>query len=82
MGSRQHTDFRHDLPNGLHVAAIDAFAGVENVPANDLGFEFFEDGRDRELVVFRFAAFWEEVVITFFLTAATASCRSCLPTIE
>ncbi len=30
----------------LHVAAVDALAGVEDVPAHDLGFELLEDAAD------------------------------------
>ena len=37
-------------------------AGVEDVPANDLGFELLENGGDRELVMLRFGAFREEVL--------------------
>ena len=61
VGARQHADFRHDLPNGFHVAAVDALAGVEDVPAHDLGFELLEHAGNRGLVVFRFGAFREEV---------------------
>ena len=62
VGARQHADFRHDLPHGFDVAAIDALAGIEDVPANDLGFEFLEHAGDRQLVVLRFGAFREEVL--------------------
>ncbi len=61
VGARQHADFRHDLPHGFHVAAVDALAGVEDVPAHDLGFEFLEHAGNRKLVVFRFGAFGEKV---------------------
>ena len=61
VGARQHADFRHDRPHGLDVAAVDALAGVEDVPAHDLGFELLEHAGDLKLVVFRFGAFGEEV---------------------
>ena len=61
MGSRQHADFRHDLPHGFHVAAVDALAGVKNVPAHDLGFELLEHAGNRGLFVCRFGAFGEKV---------------------
>ncbi len=61
MGPRQQADFRHDLPDRFYVAAVDALAGVENVPANDLGFELFEYAGDLELVVFGFGAVREEM---------------------
>ena len=61
MGPRQQADFRHDLPDRFYVAPVDALAGVENVPAHDLGFEFLEYARNLELVVFRLGAFREKV---------------------
>ena len=42
--------------HGLDVAAVDALAGVEDVPAHDLGFEFLEHAGDAQLVVFRLLA--------------------------
>src|SRR5579872_5071636 len=39
MRARQHADFRYDVAHGLDVAAVDTLAGVENVPANDLGLQ-------------------------------------------
>ncbi len=59
--ARQHADFRDDLPHGGEVAAVDALAGVENVPAHDLGFQLLEHAGDPLLVVGRFRAFREEV---------------------
>ena len=47
VGSRQHADFRLDLPDSFHVTAVNAFAGVEDVPANDLGFELLEHAGNR-----------------------------------
>ena len=37
MRARQHADFRRNRPHGLHVAAVDANAVVQNIPAHDLG---------------------------------------------
>ena len=67
VGPRQHADFRHDRPDGFDVTAIDALAGIENVPAHDLGFELLEHAGDCELVVLRFGAFREEVRHHLFL---------------
>ena len=53
VGARQDADFADDRPHGLHVAAVDALAGVENVPAHDLGFELLEHAGDLQLRVFR-----------------------------
>ena len=53
VGARQHADFADDRAYGLHVAAVDARAGVENIPAHDLGFELFEYAGDLELRIFR-----------------------------
>ena len=61
VGARQHADFRHDRAHGLEVAAVDALAGVEDVPAHDLGFELLEHAGHRLLVVFRLGAFREEM---------------------
>ncbi|MCC2654871.1 MAG: hypothetical protein K0Q60_5038 [Microvirga sp.] len=46
VGAGQNADLGHDLANGLEVAAIDARAGVENVPAHDLGLHFLEGRLD------------------------------------
>ena len=61
VGARQHADFRHDRAHGVEVAAVDALAGVEDVPAHDLGFEFLEHAGDALLVVGGLGAFREEV---------------------
>ena len=61
VGARQDADFAHDRTHGLEVAAVDALAGVENVPANDLGFEFLEHAGNTQLVVFRLGAVREEM---------------------
>ena len=53
VGARQHADFGDDRAHGLEVAAVDALAGVEDVPANDLGFELLEHAGDAQLVVMR-----------------------------
>ena len=70
VGARQHADFGDDVAHGLDVAAVDALAGVENVPADDLGFQFLEHAGDAELVVFRLLAFGEEVRHHLFLDGA------------
>ena len=62
VGARQQPDFANDLPNRLDVAAVDALAGVENIPAHDLGFELLENAGDRELVMLRFGAFRKEML--------------------
>ncbi len=53
VGARQDADFGEDRTNGLDVAAVDALAGVENIPAHDLGFELLEHAGNLELVVLR-----------------------------
>ena len=70
VGARQHADFGDDVAHGLDVAAVDALAGVEDVPANDLGFQFLEHAGDAELVVFRLLAFREIVRHHLFLDLA------------
>ncbi len=70
VGARQHADFGDDLAHGLGIAAVDALAGVENVPANDLGFQFLEHAGDAELVVLRLLAFREIVRHHLFLDLA------------
>src|SRR5450759_1472496 len=61
MGAGQYADFGDDVADGLRIAAVDALAGIENVPANDLGFEFLEYAGDTLLVVFRLLPFREVV---------------------
>ena len=61
MGARQQADFGHDVTHGLEIAAVDALAGVENVPAHDLGFEILEHAGNPQLVVLRLGAFREEM---------------------
>ena len=70
VGARQHADFGDDVADGLGVAAVDALAGVEDVPANDLGFQFLEHAGDAQLVVFRLLAFREVVRHHLFLGLA------------
>ena len=53
VGSRQDADLGHDRAHGLDVTAVDAVAGVEDIPAHDLGFEFLEHAGDLELGIFR-----------------------------
>ncbi len=61
VGARQHADFADDVADGLDVAAVDALAGIQDVPANDLGFQLLEDAGDFQLVVFRLLPFREVV---------------------
>ena len=44
--ARQHADLGDDRTHRLHVAAVDALAGIEDVPAHDLGFDLLEDAAD------------------------------------
>ena len=44
--ARQDADLGDDGTHRLGVAAVDATAGVEDVPANDLGFDLLEDAAD------------------------------------
>ena len=78
VGARQHADLGHDRADRLEVAAVDAAAGVEDVPAHDLGLELLEDRRQPLLVDGGFAALGASAAITFALAASTASWRSCL----
>ena len=70
VGAGQHADFGDDVAHRLGIAAVDPLAGVENVPANDLGFELLEHGGDTELVVFRLLAFREIARHHLFLDLA------------
>ncbi len=65
--ARQQADFGDDLPDRLDIAAVDTLAGVEDVPAHDLGFKVLEYAGNRLLVVFRLGAFGEEVRHHLFL---------------
>ena len=74
VGARQDADFRQDRTDGLEVAAVDALAVVEDVPAHDLGLGFLEDGLDLlglepGLALGRA----ESSAITFAFTASTAA---------
>ncbi len=53
VGARQHADLRPDRTHRLDVAAVNALAGIENVPAHDLGLDLLEDGGDLQLGVGR-----------------------------
>src|SRR5438309_525972 len=55
MGARQHARLGDDRTHGLHVAAVDPLAAVEDVPAHDLGFELLEHGRHLAGLVCRLA---------------------------
>ena len=59
--ARQDAGLGHDRAHGLQVAAVDALAGVEDVPAHDLGFELLEHAADAQLVVLRLLSFREIV---------------------
>ena len=61
MSAGQHTNFSYDWTNGFEVSSVDALAGIENVPAHDLGFEFLEHTGNRKLVIFWLGAFREEM---------------------
>ena len=50
VGARQHADLGDDLAHGPDVASVDALAGIEDVPADDLGFDFLEHAGDALLV--------------------------------
>ena len=70
VGARQHADLADDVAHGLDVAAVNALAGVENVPADDLGFQLLEDVGNPQLLVFRLLAFGKEVRDHLFLGGA------------
>ncbi len=42
VGARQNADLGTDRPHRLHIAPVDANAGIEDVPAHDLGLEIVE----------------------------------------
>ena len=46
VGARQDADLGDDRADRLQVAAVDARAGVEDVPAHDLGLRLLEGGLD------------------------------------
>ncbi len=74
VGARQKADFRNDRTNGLQIATVDAVAGVENVPANDLGLQMLEDGAEllaRKLRLFH--TFGKKCALAFALAASTAA---------
>src|SRR5580704_18693790 len=43
MGARQDAGFRDNRTNRLDVAPVDSNAGVENVPADNLGLQIVKD---------------------------------------
>ena len=53
MGARQDADLSEDRAHRAHVTTVDADAGVENVPANDLRLQVVEDLADELLVELR-----------------------------
>ena len=75
VGARQDADFRDDLADRLQVAAVDARAGVEDVPAHDLGLQILEHGGDllgRPLGASSPSAA-RSAALTLALTASTAA---------
>ena len=62
VGAGQHAGLGHDLPNRTDIASIDALSGVEDVPADDLGFEFLEHAANPLLVEHRILGALREVV--------------------
>ena len=46
VGARQEARLDDDRAHGDEIAAVDALAGVENVPAHDLAFELLEHAAD------------------------------------
>ena len=60
VGARQNADLREDRPHRLHVAPVDADAGVEDVPADHLGLQVVEHFADLFLGELRLLAFLEE----------------------
>src|SRR5690606_18260991 len=55
--ARQDADFRDDRTNRRKITAVDARAGVEDVPADDLRLQFLEYGGDLLRRPLRFLAF-------------------------
>ena len=47
VGARQEAGLDDDRADGDEIAAVDALAGVEDVPADDLAFELLEHAGDR-----------------------------------
>ncbi len=58
--ARQHAHLREDRAHRLQVAAVDAYVGVEDVPADDLRLQLLERRGDVLLVETRLAALGEE----------------------
>jgi hypothetical protein len=59
MGARQDANFRDDRPDRLDIAAIDANAGIENIPADNLGLQIVKDLGDLFLGKLRLGVGWE-----------------------
>ena len=45
MRAWQHACFGDDLAHGDEIATVNALAGVQNIAANDLAFQFLENFR-------------------------------------
>ena len=62
VGARQYAHLGNDGAHGLHVAPVDALAGIENAPAHNLGFDLFERAAQALLVVGRALDTFREIV--------------------
>src|SRR5580704_13990286 len=60
MGARQDADFRDDRTDRPDIAAIDANAGIENIPADNLGLQIVKDLGDLFLGKLRLGVGWEQ----------------------
>src|SRR5664280_560285 len=82
VGARQHADFRHDLPDGFHVAAVDTLPVSRMFQRTILASSSLNTPAIASLSCLGSKPSGKKCSITFFLTTATASWRSCLRTIE
>ena len=74
VGARQHADLAENRAHGRQVAAVDAAAVVEDVPAHDLGLRVVERLGDLFLGELGLAARpGSSAAMTFALTASTAA---------
>jgi hypothetical protein len=51
VGTRQDADFEDDRTHGREIAAVDAALGLEDVAADDFGFQLLEDRADLRTVL-------------------------------